>query len=280
MSYATNRVAYFSNPQIELNNDDVAMGMYQFPTGTSPLGVAENQPKAANAARWMREKAQALASFRRSVSFLYNPASTTAAPGSQATFSTLATVGRTDLGNKDEIQYQWYFNNTLIASATTPTYTLSNVTTANAGEYTVQATSLGGVTIHSTVAILTVSSGLPVISSQPQSTSVAKGGTFTLSSNVSGYNISFQWRKNGTPIAGAIGTSYTKSNATESDAGSYTLTVSNENGSVTSNVATVTVTNNDSGGGGNDGGGGGAPSPWFFATLVIFFTIKLKTRKI
>ena len=55
------------------------------------------------------------------------------------------------------------------------------------------------------------------------------------------------------------------------NAGTYTVTVSNSVGSVTSNAAILTVNPEpmpppSSGGG---GGGGGALSPWFLATLCL-----------
>jgi hypothetical protein len=284
MSYAVLKTPYFSNPQIEINNNDISPGYYQFPAGTSPLGIAASQPKAADAVRWLREKAQFMASFRKPLAFLYYPvASTTVAPGATLTLSARATVGRTDLGNQDKISYQWYFKNspvTSIVSGTTQTLTIPNVSAANAGTYNLVATSLGGVSVWSQPAIVAVTSPSPVISAHPGSVSVAKGGTLTLSAVVSGVNLTFQWKHNGVAIAGANGSSYTKTSVTEADAGTYTLTVSNGSDPITSQAATVTVTDGANSGTNGGGGGGGASSHWFFAALLIFFTIKLKTIKI
>jgi len=63
-------------------------------------------------------------------------------------------------------------------------------------------------------------------------TAVASGGT-------GGY--SYQWNKDGSPISGATSNVYTVSDVTDDDAGAYTCTVTNNGGSATSSIATVTV---------------------------------------
>ncbi|MFV0679722.1 carbohydrate-binding domain-containing protein [Ottowia sp.] len=81
----------------------------------------------------------------------------------------------------------------------------------------------------------------PVITSQPQSVSIASGATTTLNVAASGTaTLSYQWHLNGSAINGATATSYTTGAA-----GSYTVVVSNDYGSVTSNAATITVTDTD-----------------------------------
>jgi hypothetical protein len=53
--------------------------------------------------------------------------------------------------------------------------------------------------------------------------------------------LSYQWRKDGVPISGAIRSGYTVSAARIEDAGTYTVVVSNSAGSVTSTGAVLTV---------------------------------------
>jgi hypothetical protein len=66
--------------------------------------------------------------------------------------------------------------------------------------------------------------------------------TFSLTADVAGASpISFQWRTNGTAIAGAIFSTYTKANAALSDAASYDCVAANAYGSVTSAVVIVTI---------------------------------------
>jgi len=82
----------------------------------------------------------------------------------------------------------------------------------------------------------------PQIGTHPQSQTVLVGGSVTFSVTATGTApLSYQWRKNGIPISGATGSSYTISSVTTADAGSYDVVVSNACGSATSNAATLTV---------------------------------------
>jgi hypothetical protein len=82
----------------------------------------------------------------------------------------------------------------------------------------------------------------PVITTQPQSVSISSGATTTLSVVASGTaTLNYQWRLNGSAISGATTASYTTGTA-----GSYSVVVSNDYGSVTSSAATVTVSDSTS----------------------------------
>lgn len=112
----------------------------------------------------------------------------------------------------------------------------------------------------------------PVISTQPSSVTVLSGGSASFSVTASGTEpLAYQWNFNTNPIAGATNSTFSLSNVTTGQAGTYTVTVSNPFGSTTSTGATLTVntpapTPPPSTGGG--GGGGGAPSLWFCAVLA------------
>jgi hypothetical protein len=83
----------------------------------------------------------------------------------------------------------------------------------------------------------------PQITSHPSHQTVSTGGNATFSVGASGSGpLSYQWRKNGSNIAGATNASYTVSSAQLSDSGSsYSVVVTNSAGSVISNPATLTV---------------------------------------
>lgn len=120
------------------------------------------------------------------------------------------------------------------------------------------------------IAATYASVSVPTITGQPQSVAVTSGQGFTLSVTASGSDLDYQWFKNGSALSGATSSLYTVGSAAMADAGSYTVTASNPNGSTTSQPATVTVSaaspsvsgaasvalasSGGSGGGGFDGG--------------------------
>ncbi len=82
----------------------------------------------------------------------------------------------------------------------------------------------------------------PTITSPPQSQLVALGSNATFSVLAAGTApLAYQWRFAGTPIPGASAASYTVFRAQPGQAGTYTVTITNRAGNVTSDPATLTV---------------------------------------
>ena len=83
------------------------------------------------------------------------------------------------------------------------------------------------------------------IDSQPVDQTITAGQTATFSVTATGTApLTYQWRKNGTNISGATSSSYTTPAISSADNGAvFTVVVSNSTGTVTSNNATITVTN-------------------------------------
>lgn len=83
----------------------------------------------------------------------------------------------------------------------------------------------------------------PTISSSPQSQTVGEGGTATFTVQAAGYPLNYQWRRDGQAIEGATQSALSVGPVTLDDDGAvYTVTVSNDEGSVTSEGATLGVT--------------------------------------
>src|SRR5216684_535379 len=84
----------------------------------------------------------------------------------------------------------------------------------------------------------------PSITTQPASQMVTVGQTATFTVVATGSApLSYQWKKNGTAISGAMSSSYTTPATTSADNGSqFTVVVSNIASSVNSSAATLTVT--------------------------------------
>jgi Ig-like domain-containing protein/immunoglobulin I-set domain protein/uncharacterized protein DUF642 len=162
-----------------------------------------------------------------------HPQSTSVNAGGQASFSVTAS-------GSGPLSYQWRLNGAAVSGATSSTYTISNVQSAQAGGYSVVVSNSGG-SVTSNTATLTVTQ-TPTITAQPQSVTVTAGSSATFGVTATGSGtLSYQWKFNSQPIAGATSTSYTVANAQAANAGAYTVTVSNNAGSVTSSAATLTV---------------------------------------
>jgi hypothetical protein len=124
----------------------------------------------------------------------------------------------------------------------------TNMHTVAAGASTDAWSIATGTVASQTQVVLRVPSGAatptaPSITTQPASQTVTAGQTATFSVGGSGTApLQYQWKKNGAPIAGATGSSFTTPPTTVADSGStYQVVVTNGQGSATSASATLTV---------------------------------------
>ncbi|MGH7945283.1 MAG: PQQ-dependent sugar dehydrogenase [Opitutaceae bacterium] len=81
----------------------------------------------------------------------------------------------------------------------------------------------------------------PTVTRQPQSQSIAPGGTVAFAVEASSNAAGYQWKRNGAAIAGANNPILVLPNVTAAQAGSYTVDASNPAGTVTSAPATLAV---------------------------------------
>ena len=82
----------------------------------------------------------------------------------------------------------------------------------------------------------------PAITAAPRPHAIAAGGTAVLDVSASGSALTYQWNRNGAAVPGATSRQFVLSSCSLADAGDYTVTVVNPNGSVTSAAATLGVT--------------------------------------
>ena len=137
------------------------------------------------------------------------------------------------------IDYQWYKNNILISGANENQLKFSNVTTADAADYTVQVSN-GGSSELSQASSLIVKI-LPFISVQPQGNTVNTGATYHFSVTAGGDEIAYIWQKDGSTIDGETSSTLTIADITLADRGDYTVIVRNGGGEVTSERAILNV---------------------------------------
>ena len=153
---------------------------------------------------------------------------------SNATFSVTA-------GGTLPLTYQWLFNGGPIPGAVNSNYTFTVTGSNEAGNYSVVVTNNYG-SVTSSVVTLTVRMIPAGIAAQPASQVVPGGSNATFSVVASGSPpFSYQWFFNAVAMAGQTNATLLLSNVTTNQAGGYGVFVSNPYGSITSDVATLTV---------------------------------------
>jgi hypothetical protein len=158
--------------------------------------------------------------------------SVTSHPQSQTISKGGSTSFHVGVSGSATLTYQWFRNGTAIPGQTGSSLYISNVSLLDSGLYSVKVTNDAGTATSNNAELV-------VLPAQPPSMTSAGGVIYISESNrwlsihvsVSGTNpISFQWYKNGKPVAGATSNHFSKSDMTEADAGIYTLVASNEAG--------------------------------------------------
>jgi hypothetical protein len=167
------------------------------------------------------------------------PLSRTNLTGTITTF----TVG---IDGTPPFSYRWQFNNVNLSNnariqgAMSPTLTISNLLTTDTGQYRVVVTNGAGA-MTSAAASLTVYA-LPTITNQPISLTVNGGTNVTFTVAATGtVPLRYQWQKNGNPILGATSPSLVMNSVKRTNAGIYTVTVTNIAGLTASSNAVLRV---------------------------------------
>ncbi len=174
------------------------------------------------------------------VSIATQPASLTVAQGAGATFS----VGINNPSGL-AVTYQWNFNGSPIAGATAGSYTIASAQASHVGSYTVTVTSNGS-SLTSSPATLAVNPVTPVtIASQTGAVSVNQGAPAFFSASInnpSSLTVTYQWRLNGAAIAGATSSSYSVPAVQPANVGFYTLAITSNGTTITTNPAPLAMT--------------------------------------
>jgi hypothetical protein len=152
--------------------------------------------------------------------------------GSSATFSVWADGPGT-------LTYQWTSNNVPLAGQTATNFTLTALTAAADGTYSVVVSNQYGAVTSS--AVLVVAPTLPPAVLAPTAETRWLGSPFSFApASLPNQQLSYQWQFNGGLIPGATLSSYTATTLIGSP-GSYTLVISNSFGVSTSTVATLSA---------------------------------------
>jgi len=142
----------------------------------------------------------------------------------------------------EPMEFVWKRDGVEVARTSHSSFSKSNAQTSDSGSYTVTITNAAGSVTSSAITVTVSPLTAPQITNHPRDTAVESGDYIWLSASVSDYSgVSFQWYKDNVAISGATSSSYSKSNAQATDAGSYTVKATNSAGSTTSNAAAVTI---------------------------------------
>jgi RHS repeat-associated protein len=161
------------------------------------------------------------------------PKPTSVAPGS-------ATVFSASVSGAVNTAVDWSASGGSLSATTGASVTWT--APASGGPFTITAAS-AALPSRTDAGTVSLSGSAPVITASPTSQTVTAGATATFSvSATGGGTLAYQWRKNGTDIAGASSATYTTPATQTTDSGStFLAVVSNAYGSATSASATLTV---------------------------------------
>lgn len=163
-----------------------------------------------------------------------HPLSVIGIAGSNVSFTNIA-IGTAPLG------YQWRQNGQSVPNATNAVLTITNVTLAHEGGYDVVVSNIAG-SVSSFAAVLVVQLP-PSLVVSPQSASVAAGESVVFTSAAVGTGpIAFQWKKGTVDLPGETNSTLIIPSVRTIDIGSYSVTVTNVAGSVSSAGADLDVT--------------------------------------
>ncbi len=151
--------------------------------------------------------------------------------GDSATFSVLA-------NGSAPLNYQWRKGGVDIAGATSDTLTLNSLVVGNSSNYDVVVSNLCG-RDTSAAALLVVGGAL--VTTQPENYLACEGDSAAFNVVASGNSLTYQWRKDGSDIAGATNALLEIAAVTGADAGSYDVVIGSTCGSTTSDAAGLTL---------------------------------------
>ena len=140
------------------------------------------------------------------------------------------------------LSYTWYHFQTVIEGATNATLVLSNVTVGQTGEYSVAVTNAFGGVVSDVANLTVLTTVAPTITQQPQSITRYRTGTASFLVTATGAAaFGYQWQFSQNDIPDATNSTLTLTNIEADAAGDYRVIVTNSAGSVTSEVATLTI---------------------------------------
>jgi uncharacterized delta-60 repeat protein len=165
------------------------------------------------------------------LAFLRSPGNHTNNVGARVQFAA-------SVAGKGPVGYQWQKDGADLPGATQSVVEISRVEATDAGVYSVIVTNVSG-SITSTPSRLEVVNR-PIILTQPLNQRRSPGASANLTVQTGGAEpLHYQWNKDDAPILDATNSVLALENLSQTDVGSYRVTVTNQHGAITSVTARV-----------------------------------------
>ncbi|MBV6498243.1 MAG: hypothetical protein CJBNEKGG_00462 [Prosthecobacter sp.] len=153
-----------------------------------------------------------------------SPGTSAVATGTQVTF--------TAVSDGSSPVYEWRRDGEIISGASSGTLVINPSAEADSGTYTVTVTNSltpAGVTSSGVPLVVAAPVNITSVGRTPENASLPAGSEVTFAVFVTGstQNLTYQWRKDGSPVPDATGPSLVISSASEEDEGSYDVVVKN-----------------------------------------------------
>jgi hypothetical protein len=174
------------------------------------------------------------------------PTIITAQPASRTNIANTAATFSVAVSSLSVLSYQWQKNSTnlvnggKISGATNSTLTITSVSDNDAAIYSATVTNLAGSTTSSNATLTVIDP--PWITAQPLGQRIILGGYVSFNVSVSNPPpLHYQWRFNSASLLNATNATYAIQAVAATNAGNYSVIVTNLAGSVTSSNALLTV---------------------------------------
>jgi len=147
-----------------------------------------------------------------------------------------------DVGGTPAMTYVWFKNGVVISGATSNSLVIASSAPTDSGTYqVVVSNSWGSVTSQQVIVSVITQTTPTLISSGVHNRTLYPGGTLNLPVSASGGGLKYQWKLNGSAIAGATTSDFVIASVGTTNAGSYSLLITNKVGQLAVGPAVITI---------------------------------------
>lgn len=152
-------------------------------------------------------------------------------------------VLRVDAGGTPPLSYTWRRGGTQVGVTTNGVFTIPSAVLGDTGNYDVTVANASGSASSGPIGVSVVTPVAPSIVSTEGflNRTLYPGATLSLSVNATGGGLKYQWYKNAAPLASATASAYLVASVTSTDAGNYSVRVTNSLGSVSNGPVAITI---------------------------------------